>query len=123
MTRNTADLPGVSSKKGTKPTGSQESCIARTAGRPIAFLVLNRSTRSMAGSLTTCERNGSAARIPTSKLLAPRARAYAAIRPPLPRLNIAPEARPSQASSLRLFCASSLVSVGRGRRKLGICIA
>ena len=70
----------------------------------------------MAGSLTTWEMKGSAARTPTCRLLAPRARAYAAMKPPLPRLNMAPEVSPSQARKRRLRCASSSETVGRGRR-------
>ena len=70
----------------------------------------------MAGNLTTCEMKGRAASIPTCKLLAPRAKEYAAMKPPLPRLNMAPEVSPSHARKRRLRCASSSVTVGRGRR-------
>ena len=65
----------VSSRKGTAPMGSHMNCMATKAGRPMAFLILNLSTSRMAGSLMTWDRKGRAARIPTWKLLAPRARA------------------------------------------------
>ena len=75
MTRITASFPGVSSRKGTAPTGIQDRWLKIKAGSPRAFLARKRSTRRMAGSLTTWDMKGRAARMPTSRLLAPSASA------------------------------------------------
>jgi len=93
--RDIAPPLGVSIKSGMSAIGNHNIWAGKKVINAMTLRLRNLSTNQTAGSWITCMRDGSAAKIPICRLLAPRANANATIRPVVMMLKRPMDAIPS----------------------------